>query len=171
MALFKKSLGAVSHALLACSLLAGCGEDRKPISGVIPSLTLDTFSGQPFTLAAGKKDATLLVFWASWCGPCLREIPVLIQLHEKFRDRSFQVVSINVDNPDALAKAKDLAARFGINYPTLIGSEGTMKQFGGVQALPTSFLIGKDGRIREKLMGLRSEAELEGKILGLLSEG
>lgn len=154
--------------LLLLLLLAGCGEDRKPISGQIPVLTLDTFSGGPFTLEAGKKDATLLVFWASWCGPCLMEIPALIQLHEKYRDRSFQVVSINVDEPGALAKAKDLAGKYGINYPTLIGSEATMRQFGGVQALPTSFLIGKDGRIREKLMGLRSEEELESKILALL---
>jgi thiol-disulfide isomerase/thioredoxin len=129
---------------------------------------LDTFTGEPFTLAAEKKDATLLVFWAAWCGPCIMEIPALIQLHEKYRDRSFQVVSINVDEPGALQKAKTLAAKHGINYPTLIGSEETMKQFGGVRALPTSFLIGRDGRIREKLMGLRSEAELEGKILELL---
>lgn len=149
-------------------LLAGCGEDRRPISGKIPTLTLDTFSGEPFTLAAGKKDATLLVFWAAWCGPCIREIPALIQLHERYRDRSFQVVSINVDDAEALPKAKALAGKYGINYPTLIGSEETMRQFGGVQALPTSFLIGKDGRIREKLMGLRSEEELEGKILELL---
>ena len=152
-------------------LLAGCGEDRKPISGVIPDLTLDTFSGSPFTLAAGKKDATLLVFWASWCGPCIMEIPALIELQEKLGGKAFQVVSINVDDPSALPKAKALAAKYGINYPSLIGSEATMRQFGGVQALPTSFLIGKDGRIREKLMGLRSAEELEGKILALLSKG
>lgn len=157
-------------AILALSLLFvnGCGEGRKPITGEIPLLTLDTFSGEPFTLEAGKKDATLLVFWAAWCGPCIMEIPALVQLHEKYRSRAFQVVSINVDNPDALPKAKAIAAKYGINYPTLIGSEETMKQFGGVQALPTSFLIGKDGRIKEKLMGLRSEAELERKILALL---
>src|SRR5688500_1277395 len=99
------------------------------------------------------------------------ESPVLIQLHEKFRDRAFQVVSINVDQREALAKANELAGKYSIHYPTIIGSEETMRQFGGVQALPTSFLIGKDGRIREKLMGLRSVEELEKKILALLSGG
>ena len=149
-------------------LLYGCGEDRKPISGRIPAITLDTFAGEPFTLAAEKMDATLLVFWASWCGPCIMEIPALVQLHGKYRTQAFQVVSINVDEPGALPKAKALAAQYGINYPVLIGTQETMKQFGGVQALPTSFLIGKDGRIREKLMGLRSEQELESKLLALL---
>lgn len=157
--------------LLLLSLITGCGEDRRPISGEIPPLSLNTFSGEAFTLKASDKDATLLVFWASWCGPCLMEIPVLIKLHEKYRNRSFQVVSINVDDPGALQKAKDLAGQYGINYPTLVGSEETMRQFGGVNALPTSFLIGKDGKIREKLMGLRSEEELEQKILELLPKG
>lgn len=149
-------------------LLSACGEDRKPISGEIPRLTLETFSGESFTLDPSQKDATLLVFWASWCGPCLMEIPTLIALHEKLRDRSFQVVGINVDDPAALPKAKALAGEYGINYPSLIGSQETMRVFGGVNALPTSFLIGKDGKIREKLMGLRSGEELERKILELL---
>lgn len=165
-----KTSGPIPHCLtLAVTLLfAACGEDRRPISGQIPAVTLDSFAGKPFTLNAAEKEATLLVFWASWCGPCIMEIPALIRLHEKYQGRAFQVVSINVDEPGALAKAKDLAAKYGINYPTLIGSQETMRDFGGVNALPTSFLIGKDGRIREKMMGLRSEAELEEKVLALL---
>lgn len=163
---FKAASGLLSITL--AGFLAACGEDRRPISGQIPSVTLETFSGESFTLEPARKDATLLVFWASWCGPCIMEIPALIQLHEKYRGRSFQVVSINVDDPSGLAQAKDLAGKYGINYPVLVGSQETMRQFGGINALPTSFLIGKDGRIREKLTGLRSERELEGKILEIL---
>jgi len=165
-----KTLGTLPHSLTIAVtlLLAACGQDRRPISGEIPAVTLDSFAGGPFTLKAAEKDATLLVFWASWCGPCLMEIPALIRLHEKYGARSFQVVAINVDEPEKLDQAKRLAAKYGINYPTLIGSQETMRDFGGVQALPTSFLIGKDGRIREKLQGLRSEEELEQKVLALL---
>lgn len=157
-------------ALAFLLLLTACGDDRRPISGQVPALTLETFAGESFTLDPTKKDATLLVFWASWCGPCLMEIPALIALHEKYRERSFQVVSINVDDPSALPKAKSLAGEYGLNYPSLIGSEETMRLFGGVNALPTSFLIGKDGKIREKLMGLRSEQELERKVVELLEK-
>lgn len=157
-------------AILLLLLLIACDNGRRPISGQTPALTLETFAGESFTLDPSKKDATLLVFWASWCGPCLMEIPALIALHEKYRERSFQVVSINVDDPSSLTKAKGVAGEYGINYPSLIGSEETMRLFGGVNALPTSFLIGKDGKIREKLMGLRSEKELERKVVELLGK-
>lgn len=148
-------------------LLVACGEDRRPISGAAPSVTLDSFAGKRFTLNPSEKDATLLVFWASWCGPCIMEIPALIRLHEKYSGSSVQVVSINVDEPEKLDQARSLAKKYGINYPTLIGSETTMRDW-SVQALPTSFLIGKDGRIREKLQGLRSAEELEAKVQALL---
>jgi thiol-disulfide isomerase/thioredoxin len=161
-------LSPLSLLTLSILLLAGCGEKKRPISGEIPPVNLESFSGEKFILDAGQKDATLLVFWASWCGPCLMEIPALIKLHEKYRDRNFQVVGINVDDPSALPKAKDIASEYGINYPTLIGNQETMRVFGNVNALPTSFLIGKDGRIRQKFQGLRSEEELEAHILELL---
>jgi thiol-disulfide isomerase/thioredoxin len=149
-------------------LLAACGTDKRPITGEIPAITLDSFSGESFTLDPKSKEATLLVFWASWCMPCLMEIPALVSLHGKYKDRGFQVVSINVDEAHALPKAKRLAKEYGINYPSLIGTQETMRAFGGVNALPTSFLVRKDGRIKEKLMGLRSEEELERKILEML---
>jgi thiol-disulfide isomerase/thioredoxin len=149
-------------------LSTGCGSDNRPISGEIPSVTLEAFSGESFTLDPTSKEATLLVFWASWCMPCLMEIPALVSLHGKYKDRGFQVISINVDEPAALPKAKRLAKEYGINYPSLVGNQETMRDFGGVNALPTSFLVRKDGRIREKLTGLRSEEELERKILEML---
>lgn len=166
-----KTQGTTRHSLIfaVTLLLAACGDERRPISGEVPAITLDTFAGKPFTLKAAEKDATLLVFWASWCGPCIMEIPALIRLHEKYQARSFQIVAINVDEPGKLAQAKRLAAKYGINYPTLIGSQDILRDW-GVQALPTSFLIGKDGKIREKLQGLRSEEELEAKMLALLGK-
>ena len=119
-------------------------------------MALKNYSGETFTLAGEDKDVTLLVFWATWCRPCLMEMPSLVKLHDKYRDRKFRVVSINVDDHEG-QKVKSISRDYGINYPVLIGNEEVMKQFGGVQALPTSFLIGRDGRIREKLQGLYPE--------------
>ena len=162
-----KIASALTLASLFALLLTACGGDSGGISGKIPELTFKTHKGADFKLAAEGKDATLLVFWATWCGPCLMEIPSLIVLQEKYRGRNFRVVSILLDDPEG-AKAKAISANYGINYPILLGSDETTRQFGGVQALPTSLLIGKDGKIKEKVMGLLPEEEMERKIRKLL---
>jgi thiol-disulfide isomerase/thioredoxin len=98
------------------------------------------------------------------------EVPTLVKLHDKYRERNFRVVSVNVDDPEG-KKIKSIVREFGINYPVLIGNEEVMKKFGGVQALPTSFLIGRDGRIREKLQGLYPEDRLDGLVAAALADG
>lgn len=142
-------------------------QEKRPITGKIPTVALKTYSGETLTLSGEDDDVTLLVFWATWCRPCLMEMPTLVKLHEKYRDRNFRVVSINVDDPGG-QKVKPISRDYGINYPVLIGNEEVMKQFGGVQALPTSFIIGRDGRIREKLQGLYPEEHLEQLVLKAL---
>lgn len=158
----------VPHVLvLAFTLLImGCGE-KQAISGRIPTTVFKTFSGESFTLSAEDKEVTLLVFWATWCQPCLMEIPALVQLHEKYQSRKFRVVSVNVDDSEG-QKVRAIIREYGINYPTLIGTEDIMKQFGGIVALPTSFLIGRDGRIVEKLQGLKREEEMERMVVQAL---
>ncbi len=96
------------------------------------------------------------------------EVPSLMKLHQKYKDRNFRVVSINVDDPEG-QKVKAIIRDFGINYPVLIGNEEIMKQFGGIVALPTSFIVGSDGLIREKLQGLQPEDELERMVLSALA--
>jgi thiol-disulfide isomerase/thioredoxin len=131
-------------------------------------VSLKSYSGETFTMAGDEKDVTLLVFWATWCQPCLMEMPSLVKLHSKYRDKNFRVVSINVDDPEG-KKVRSIARDYGLNYPILVGNDETMKQFGGVQALPTSFLIGRDGRIREKLQGLYPESTMEKMVLEALA--
>ena len=151
------------------TLLPGCG-DKRAISGKAPSLALKTYSGETFTMTGNDQSVTLLVFWATWCRPCLMEIPTLVKLHDKYRDKNFRVVSINVDDQEG-KKVKSIVKEFGITYPVLVGSEEVMHQFGGVEALPTSFLIGRDGRIREKVQGLYPEEHLDGLVAAALAGG
>lgn len=162
-----KIVSALTLISVAAGLFAACGRDQGGISAQIPNVTLKTYQGDSFTLVAEGKDATLLVFWATWCGPCLMEIPSLIQMHEKYRGRNFRVVAINIDDQEG-EKVKSIASNYGINYPVLLGSDETAKQFGGIVALPTSFLVGRDGKIKEKVQGLLPEQELERKIQKLL---
>jgi thiol-disulfide isomerase/thioredoxin len=155
--------------LLAFSLvLVACGE-KQAISGRIPSVVFKTYAGESISLDEAQKDLTLLVFWATWCQPCIMEIPALVRLHEKYQGQNFRVLSVNVDDPDG-QKVRAIGREYGINYPLIVGSEATMRQFGGVTALPTSFLITRDGKILEKLQGLRTEEDLEAMILAALAE-
>ena len=158
---------------LALLLACGCNKsDKGAISSTIPHLKLKTLSGETFSIGEDDKSVRLVVFWATWCRPCVLEIPSLIKLQEKYRDRKFQVISINMDeNPDDPKGEKIVAflENFGINYPVLICTDAASRTFGGIEALPTSFLIGRDGKIKQKMMGLYAEEELEHIILEVLN--
>ena len=141
----------------AC-LFTACEKSRAP--GTIPELSLKTYGGETFTFGPKDGKVTLVVFWATWCTPCLEEIPQLKDFHETYAEQGFRVVSINIDDPEGV-KAPLLAKQFEINYPVLIGDEKAEKAFGGLRALPTSFLVGRDGRVKRKLEGLYPAATME----------
>jgi thiol-disulfide isomerase/thioredoxin len=147
-------------------LVAGCSEKQSPI-GAAPVFEMKTFFGESIKVDGKDAKATLLVFWATWCGPCIMEIPNLKSMQAKYRDRDFRVISVLVDDSHGV-KALPIMKRFEINYPVLIGSESFMADFGGVNALPTAFLIDSAGILRDKIQGLVPEAELERRILRLL---
>ena len=146
--------------------MLGCSA-KQPISGHVPSVSFKTYSNETFSLSPADTDVTLLVFWATWCQPCLMEVPSLVRLHEKYKGRHFRVLSVNVDDKEG-QKVKAISREFGITYPVLIGTDEILMQFGGIAALPTTFLIGKDGRLLEKLQGVQPEEILEHKVLTAL---
>jgi len=84
-------------------------------------------------------------------------------LQNKFKDRGFRVVAVNVDDQEG-TKARTIQQQFGINYTFLSGTNEVSEDFGGVYALPTSFLIGRDGMVKEKLVGLHSLEEVQAKV-------
>jgi thiol-disulfide isomerase/thioredoxin len=152
--------------LLTTLLITGCDE-KRPRSGEAPVFSLKTYTGESFTVDAKESRATLIVFWATWCGPCLMEIPTLIALNEKYKSKNFRVIAINVDDAEG-NKARPILQRYGVNYPVLIGDDKITARFGGVKALPTSFLIDSQGILRDVLQGLYPEEEIEKRILSLL---
>jgi thiol-disulfide isomerase/thioredoxin len=152
--------------ILICGLLAGCKKDPKKglEPGQIPPVSLTTLEGKTFTFGPEDGKVTLVVFWATWCQPCLMEIPSLVEWHEKYRDRGFRVVSINIDDNEG-QKMAAIYQKYNINYPLLM-DEGTSEQkFGGLQALPTSFLLGKDGKVVKTFVGLYPAKVVEAAIL------
>jgi thiol-disulfide isomerase/thioredoxin len=129
---------------------AGTGEPGTEVP-VAPILRIQDVSGRRLTPEDFKDKVVLINFWATWCPPCKSEIPALVRLQGMYREEGLQVVGIAVE--DSARRVKDFAKQNGINYPVAMGDETLKKIYGGVSGLPTSFLIGRDGRIYQKVVG------------------
>jgi len=131
-----------------------------------PEFKLDSIDGKPLTLASAHGKVVLLNFWATWCGPCRAEIPDLIALQQKYKDQ-LQIIGLTVDDDD-VAFVKQVVARTRINYPVAMTTPEVRGRYGGVAALPTSFVLDTQGRIVQKHEGLRDPALYETEIRALL---
>ena len=131
-----------------------------------PEFKLTGLDGKPVMLADSKGKIILLNFWATWCGPCRAEIPDLIELQNKYSDH-LQILGLVVDDDDHDA-IKEFTEKFGINYPVAIATDDIRMQYGGIVALPTSFVLDAEGRIVQKHEGLRDPVLYETEIRALL---
>ncbi|PYT52549.1 MAG: hypothetical protein DMG43_11415 [Acidobacteria bacterium] len=131
-----------------------------------PDFNLTGLDGKAVTLAGYKDKAILLNFWATWCGPCRAEIPDLVELQNKYRDH-LQIIGLVVDDDDRDA-IKKFVAEFAINYPVALATNDLRLQYGGIPALPTSFVLDAAGRIVQKHEGLRDPLLYETEIRALL---
>ena len=95
------------------------------------------------------------------------EIPALIELQKRYGERGFRVVGINIDDAEG-TKTRSIMKNFGVNYTVLMGGDETAARFGGVFGIPTSFLVGRDGLIKEKIQGMAPMEMLEEKIVAQL---
>jgi peroxiredoxin len=132
-------------------------------STLAPDFTLPSLEGKPTKLSDYRGKAVLLNFWATWCGPCKIEMPWFVELQNQYASQGFQIVGVAMDDASKEDIAK-FAKDMGVNYPILIGKESVGDQYGGIPALPESFLISRDGKIVDKIFGLRGKAEIEDSI-------
>jgi thiol-disulfide isomerase/thioredoxin len=130
-----------------------------------PDFKMDDLDGKPLSLASSRGKVVLLNFWATWCGPCRAEIPDLIELQKKYGD-SLQIIGLDVDDDD-VAEVKKFVEKNGINYPVGMATNEIRMQYGGVAALPTSFVLDKEGRVVQKHEGLRNPLLYEYEIRSL----
>jgi thiol-disulfide isomerase/thioredoxin len=131
-----------------------------------PDFKMDDLDGKPLSLSASHGKVILLNFWATWCGPCRAEIPDLIELQKKYGDR-LQIIGLDVDDDDA-AEVKKFVEKNGINYPVGIATNEIRVQYGGVAALPTSFVLDDQGRVVQKHEGLRNPLLYEFEVRSLI---
>jgi thiol-disulfide isomerase/thioredoxin len=131
-----------------------------------PDFHLDALDGKPLSLAAARGKVVLLNFWATWCGPCRAEIPDLIALQQKYKEQ-LQIIGLTVDDDDT-SLVKQVVAEAHINYPVALASPDVRIQYGGIGALPTSFVLDTQGRVVQKHEGLRDPVLYETEIRALL---
>lgn len=115
-------------------------------------------SSEIINLADYRGKIVLLDFWATWCPPCRKGIPDLIELKKEFKDAEFEIVGISLDGFTRGGATKDDVVPFikdyGINYPVVVGNQNVAQQYGGINSIPTSFVIDKEGYIVSYYQGL-----------------
>lgn len=157
------------------------GFDMNPLVGkTAPNFTLKDTEGKPVSLADYKGKAVVLDFWATWCAPCKIEIPWLEQFNNQYAGKGLQILGVSEDNLDLEDKAtlakekKDItqkAAELKINYPVLFDDANVSTPYGGVDGLPTTFFIDRNGKVVASTVGLVSRDEIEANIQKALSSG
>ncbi len=137
--------------------------------------SVDDLDGKPLRLADLKGKVVLVDIWGTWCPPCRAEIPHLIALYEKYRDKGFVVVGLayegdELSKEEATAKVKDFVKQNAITYPVAIGDPKTRDSIPGFQGYPTLVFIGRDGTVKLVLVGYQPLEELEPIVEHLLAE-
>jgi peroxiredoxin len=129
-----------------------------------PDFSLTSLDGKStIRLSDYRGKAVLLNFWATWCVPCKIEMPWFVELQNEYGSQGLQVVGVAMDDasPEDIAKfAKDM----GVNYPIAVGKEAVGDAYGGVQFLPATFYIGRDGKVIDKVFGLKGKHEIQDDI-------
>jgi peroxiredoxin len=158
--------------LLLCLCFAAgrriCFAAEPLVDQQAPEFARAALMGGHVDLASFRGKVVLLNYWASWCAPCLVEMPVFVKWQREFGPRRLQVVGVSMDDDPALARR--IAIQLKLNYPVAIGDEKLGELYGGVLGLPLSFLIDKKGRVRARFQGETDPKTIEKKWKELLAE-
>ena len=119
----------------------------------MPPFKLFYLDGTPFDSRSLEGKVLFVDFWATWCAPCLHEIPSMVEMAKKYKEYGFEVVGVTIQSGDS-EDILPTAERLKMNYHVLIGDEKIMNDFGGIYGFPTNFLITKKGNIYKKYLGV-----------------
>jgi thiol-disulfide isomerase/thioredoxin len=168
----------VAPLLTVIALVAGCSSAPKatpaaavaahPDRKIAANFSLTDANGAPVTLAGLKGKVVLLNFWATWCGPCKVEIPWFTQFNKTYKDKGLAVVGVAMDD-DGWKSVKPYLTEKKMDYTIVVGNDQVGQSYGGIDSLPTTFLIDRDGRIAFTHTGLVAKDTYEKEIQSLLS--
>ena len=126
---------------------------------IAPDFTLKSETGKNLKLSELRGKVIMINFWASWCGPCRQEMPVLDQLYKHYRPLDFTVLGVNVEqNPD---DAKSLLKDVSVSFPILFDKENKVSKLYNIKGMPSTVLVDRDGNVRYVHIGYQSGTEQE----------
>ncbi len=135
----------------------------KEVRGLdAPDFELQRLDGTTLKLSSLRGKAVVLNFWATWCGPCKIEMPWLTEFHKQYGPQGVEVIGIAMD--EDTAKVEEFVKEIGATYTILLGTEAVGDAFGGVQFLPATFYIDRQGKVVDRVFGLVSRSEIEDNI-------
>ncbi len=135
-----------------------------------PDFQLMDLRGRAVHLSDLRGKAVVLNFWATWCPPCKIEMPWFVDLQKQYGPEGVQIVGVAMDEGNAHDTVAKFAKDMGLNYTVLLGNDKIADQYGGVDALPTTYYIGRDGKIVSRVYGLVSHKEIEDNVRAALKQ-
>jgi peroxiredoxin len=145
------------------------GPVERPAGNPAPSFTLQDLSGNKVSLSDFKGKVVILDFWATWCPPCVMEIPHFIELYDQYKAQGFAMVGISLDR-GGTGEVEAFVRKYKVNYPILMTDGQVDRVYGGIKYIPTTFVIDAAGNIRQKYTGYKDKAVFEADIKALLAE-
>lgn len=133
-----------------------------------PDWQLQNLDGKKVRFSDFKGKVVILDFWATWCGPCREEIPGFIELQKRYEKQGLEVIGVSMDQVGPI-EVKKFAKQIGVNYQIVLADTKTTQEFGGIEAIPTTFVIDREGRTVRQHLGLTAKEEFEKEIKPLLN--
>ena len=138
--------GFMRHTLAALLIMLAATATAGTDSSAAPDFTLKSDSGENIRLSELRGEVVLINFWASWCGPCLQEMPILSEMHDKYQAMGFTVLGVNVEENSSAARK--LLQDMPVSFPVLFDSDSQVSRQYDVAAMPSTVLVDRDGNMR-----------------------
>jgi cytochrome c biogenesis protein CcmG/thiol:disulfide interchange protein DsbE len=136
-------------------------------ANMAPDFTLTAIDGKDVQLSDYLGKVVIIDFWATWCPPCKAEIPGFVELYEQYADAGLEIIGISLDQGD-LSVVSNFVKSYNVNYPIVYYKDEVIMNYGGIRSIPTTFVVDREGKIVERLVGYKPKEFFEKLIKSIL---